>query len=699
MAFKTNRLRQQLLLVLLTAFPICCLPSALCGEATPPDVATEKKSEPQPNVKKAAADQSIFTLPIEQLMNIQVTSVSKAPSKVSESPTAIHVITQEDIRRSGANSIPEALRMAPGLSVARVTGNQWAISARGFNFVFANKLLVMIDGRSVYTPLFSGTLWDVQDTMMEDIDRIEVIRGPGATLWGSNAVNGVINIITKNANETQGGLAVAGAGTEERALGAVRYGGKPAKNVAIRGFVKYFENDEQALPGGKDASDDWRMGRGGFRADWKASKDDTVTFHGEAYRGRVGETLTVPSLTPPFDRELTGDGKVSGASFHSRWSHQFSEQSEMQLGLYYDRTDRTKIGIAEDHRDTVDLDFQHHFHWQRNNIVYGMGYRVSHDNTESGAVSFDPQSRTVHLLSAFIQDEITVLKDRLHVTFGTKLEHNEITGFEIQPSARVLFTPDRRNTLWASASRAVRTPARVDYDARVDIQALPPGTLGPGTPAALISAFSDDDFQSETLMAYELGFRTRPHPRISLDIAGFFNDYDNIRSVEPGGTSLETTPAPAHLLIRNDFGNKRSGSAYGGEAVVTAQLQKWWRIQGTYSFLRVDMQQGSSLDPGANAAERTDPRNQVGVRSMMDLPKKVELDLWLRYVDSLSGLNVPSYFVGDVRVGWRPVQRLDVSLVGRNLFDTQHPEFSTSFIRTQPTEVQRSVFLKFTLKF
>jgi iron complex outermembrane receptor protein len=668
--------------------------------------ADEGLDQKKPAAKMPAADTKPppveFTLSLEQLMNIQVTSVSKTPEKARQAAAAVYVITGEDIRRSGATSIAEALRMAPGLEVARLTGNRWAISSRGFNDILTNKLLVLIDGRSVYSPLFAGVFWGVQDTLLEDIERIEVVRGPGATLWGANAVNGVINVITKSAKDTQGGLVSAGGGTEELGFGAVRYGGKIGQNVAIRGYVKYFDRDDQALANGKDAFDEWQMGRGGFRLDWDAAPDDRVMFQGDAYAGSAGEAAQAGFLTPPFSRQMTGHGDIAGGDVLGRWTHTFTPSSSMQMQLYYDRTDREDVGVV--HRelcDTVDFDFQHQFSLgERQKVVWGAGYRLVADSVDPGALaSFNPASRTTNLFSAFVQDEISLLKDKLALTVGSKFEHNDFSGFEIQPSARLLWTPQAHHTIWASVSRAVRCPARADQDLRAKVTALPPGAIAPGSPVALVSLFGDKDFKSEQLLAYELGYRVQPHSKLSLDFAGFYNVYDDLATREDGAPFPERIPAPPHLVVPRTLANKMDGQNCGGEAVVTWQAQKWWRLSANYSFLSMHLHPDrGSTNTLAENAERESPRNQVMLRSLMDLPRNVALDVALRYVDRLPAIHVPAYIEGDVRVGWKPTKKLELSLVGQNLFDNQHPEFHRD--PTFPsTEVQRSVYLKVMFKF
>lgn len=634
-------------------------------------------------------------------MEIEVTSVSRTSEPAHHAPAAVHVITGDDIRRSGVTSIAEALRLAPGVQVGRITANQWAISIRGFNDVFATKLLVLMDGRSVYTPTFSGTYWDVQDTLLEDIDRIEVIRGPGATMWGSNAVNGVVNIITKSAKDTRGGLVTAAAGNEDNALAAVRYGTKVGqRDLYIRGYLSYSDRDDQALSHGRDAFDEWRMARGGVRLDWDLSADDALVVDGGLYAGQVGEGVPTPMLAPPYQRRRLYDSDVRGGHLLSRWTRTLSEKSDIQLQLYYDRTDREKSGLGEA-RDTLDVDFDYNFSiGDRHHVVCGAGYRVTRDDFDNTFVlTFDPAQRTSHLVSAFAQDEITLLKDRLFLSLGTKLEHNDFTGLEVQPGARLTWTPHKQHTVWASVARAVRTPSRGSDDLRINAVVLPPGTLGPGSPLAIIRADGDKDVRSEELLAWELGYRAQPHSRVSFDLAGFYNHYDHAGSNEPADPFLEATPAPAHMVFSTIRGNKQAAGSYGGEAVVTGQLQSWWRVQAQYSYLHMHIESHSLNPTPVRRHGGVDPRNQFALRSMMTLPHNVELDVGLRYVDSLFALDVPHYLEGDVRVGWRPLKRLDLSLIGRNLFDSQHPEFRQSQGETLETETQRSFMLKATWKF
>ncbi|MBI3849398.1 MAG: TonB-dependent receptor [Verrucomicrobia bacterium] len=625
---------------------------------------------------------------MEDLMNIEVTSVSKKPEKLADAAAAVTVITQEDIRRSGVTSVAEALRLAPGLQVARQDAHNWAISARGFNEVFANKLQVLIDGRSVYTPLFSGVFWDVQDLMLEDVDRIEVIRGPGATLWGANAVNGVINIITKPAKETQGTLLVAGVGTEEQGFGAVRYGDKLGENTYFRVYGKFANHDDSVIPFGGDANDGWYSGRGGFRVDWTPSDTHLLTLQGDAYEGRVEQTFTNATPTPPFVQTVMDNYITRGGNMLGRWTRTFSEDANLQLQVYYDRTERD-TAIFSEKRDTFDFDLQDRFALgSRNDLVCGAGYSLSSDKIgNTYTLSFSPARRNTQLFSSFVQDEIKLWPERLRLTLGSKFEHNDYTGFEVQPNARLLWTPHEMHTVWASVSRAVRTPSRAENDVRLN----QPGPF-PGTVTSILGSRA---FESEELLAYELGYRVRPHERLSFDMAAFYNDYDKLRSFEPGA------PVPGvPVIIPLTVNNLLEGETYGVEFSPTWQATDWWRLQAAYSWLSIQLHnRPGSADPISHGAEGRSPQHQFFVRSLMDLTRHWELDGEVRYVDGLPNLKISSYVVMDVRLAWRPNKNLELAVVGQNLLDNRHSEFAPTLLRTQATAVENSVYFKVTWRF
>src|ERR1700681_2250715 len=510
----------------------------------------------------------VTAITLEDLMNLQVTSVSKRAQKLADAAAAIFVITQDDIRRSGASSIPEALRLAPGLEVARIDENKWAIGSRGFNGRFDNKLLVLIDGRSVYTPLFSGVYWNIQDVMLEDVDRIEVIRGPGATLWGANAVNGVINIITKAAKSTQSALAAAGGGTETRGSGSVRYGGRLNQGTYYRGYAKYFNVGPSIDPStGRRADDNWDALRGGFRTDWTSSGPDSLTVQGDLHRSGYGETLTVPSLNTPYSSTFPNQGSISGGNLLGRWNHAFANSST-SLQMYYDHTSITENSLFTDHQDIFDIDFQHTFHaTESQDVVWGLGYRSSRDgNNSSSVVSLQPNQLTLNQFSAFAQDEISLFDKRLRITLGSKFEHNGFTGFEIQPNTRLLWTITRNQSLWTAVSRATRTPALTEEGLRLNSAVVPPGTPQNPTPLpVLISVFGSRQFKSEDLLAYEAGYRVQVTSNFSTDIAVFYNHYTHLRTAEPGAPFLEVNPTPLHIVAPFFAGNKMSGGTYGTE--------------------------------------------------------------------------------------------------------------------------------------
>lgn len=629
---------------------------------------------------------------IEELMNIEITSVSKRPEKLSEVSAAVFVITNEDIRRSGATSIPEALRMAPGIEVARIDANKWAISSRGFSDLYSSKLLVLIDGRSVYSPLFSGVYWDVQDTLLEDIDRIEVIRGPGATIWGANAVNGVINIITRSAKYTQGWLVTAGAGTEEQGFTGLRYGGTSGEDSFYRVYAKYFNRDDGTLPSGDEGSDEWDALRAGFRFDRQISDNNSFSVMGDIYDGDSGQTLTTPDSNPLSMRTFEDTIKIRGGNILARLEHMISDGSEMALQLYYDRTERESNSL-EEIRNTFDIDFNHCFPLgDRFDIIWGLGYRYTTDRTDgSFAVVYDRDSRHDDLFSAFIQGEITLVEERLSMICGSKFEHNDYTGFEYQPSLRFLWTPSDHHSIWTSVSRAVRTPARSNHDIRINTAILP-GNM-------VMSILGDNDFDSEELLAYELGYRFIPTDRISIDIAAFYNTYDNLMTNEPGTPFFETNPAPPHLVIPLYMDNRMNGDTYGVEVAAKWAITDCWKIKAGYSFLQIQLHaDASSGATGPEDAEGNSPHNRFNLLSCLDLPYGLEFDQSLYYADNLPGMNVKNYIRVDVRLGWHPTDGIDLSICGQNLFDSRHPEFGDSGGVTA-TEVERSVYGKVTWKF
>jgi iron complex outermembrane recepter protein len=635
----------------------------------------------------------ITSMSVEDLMNLEVTSVSKRSQRVANAAAAIFVLTQEDIRRSGARNIPEALRMVPGLEVARIDENKWAIGARGFNGRFDNKLLVLIDGRSVYTPLFSGVYWDIQDVPLEDIDRIEVIRGPGATLWGANAVNGVINIITKPAEATQSGFVKAEGGNEQLAAGSARYGDKIGSKGYYRVYGKYFDWGSSSNLAGQDAFDGWHQLRGGFRSDWTLSPADSLTVQGDLYNSRNGETLTIPMLSAPYSTTFANAGEYSGGNLLGRWTHS-SNGNSISLQGYFDRTNYSDNNLFVDHESVYDIDFQHDFHvGQKHEIVWGGGYRSIQDrNVPTFTVAVQPTQAQYNQFSAFVQDEISLLDQRLRVTVGSKFEHNDFTGFEVEPNIRFLANISSVQSVWAAVSRAVRTPALTEEGLRLNEAVVPPGVPPFNSPLPVIEAvYGNKKFQSEDMLAYEVGYRVQANSKLSLDVATFYNNYTNLRTAEPGTPFLEGNPIPTNVVFPLVAFNKMSGGTYGIEPFADWKVLPRWKLFGSYSFLQMKIHKDNdSLDPVADVPNGQNPQHQFYFRSALDLPKNIEEDLMVRYVSELSGLNIPSYASLGGGVRWRPTSNLELSFFGENWTNNRHMEFVPDFINTMPTAVGRS---------
>ncbi|MEM7235626.1 MAG: TonB-dependent receptor, partial [Planctomycetota bacterium] len=629
-------------------------------------------------------DEGMLDLDLDDLMNIdvEVTSVSRKAQRLQDTPAAIFVVTGEDIRRTGSTNIPDALRYVPGIQVGRINASTWAIGTRGFNNEFTNKLLTMMDGRSIYTPVFGGTYWDANDTLMEDIDRIEVVRGPGGTLWGANAVNGVINILTKRPKDTQGLLVSGGVGTKEEGFGGARYGGKIGENAHYRVYGKYFQRD-----GGYGfAADDWNNLQGGFRAEWEPTAQDLINIQGDVYHGDSGQFSRAVSLTPPFFRAGTIDQRRQGMNALGRWTHKFSDGADTRFQIYLDEYRRSNQILS--HRvQTLDMEFQNRFQLPgRNELIWGADFRFQHDEmTATETITMTPPVRDYQRAGVFVQNEWKAIEDTLSITAGTKVEVNDFTGFEIQPSARAFWKVHERHSLWASVSRAVRTPTRINEDANIlfgidATSGLPTRVLGDGT------------LNSEELLAYELGYRTRPHDRVSLDFVGFLHDYENIHGL--------TAAAPTAGFIPLPFSNNLKAETYGIEAAATFLLLKdWnviknWKLYATYNWLKVDTRP-VGVSSNANAPETQAPRNQFTIRSSMNITDDVDFDIGFRYTDDISGVGAPSYFVMDVRVAYRPVKNLEVSVAARNLLDNHHFEFPLQTF-TVPSQVEPSIFAQLT---
>jgi iron complex outermembrane recepter protein len=643
----------------------------------------------------------LMHLSLEELMNIEVFSVARKEQKLFSSAAAISVITQEEIRRSGLTSLPELLRLVPGLQIGRVDANKWALTARGFNGRFANKLQVLIDGRSLYTPLFAGVFWREQDLVLEDIEHIEVIRGPGATLWGANAVNGIINIITKEAAETQGVLASVGFGSEELGFGSARYGGSWGDDGHYRIFAKFTERDPFVDAAGVEMADGWRSERAGFQLNWAPGRRNTLMLQGQMYGGEAGQTYEViRSVKPPFIENFDEDSKFAGGHLMARWERTNRSGSQAALQIYYDRHELDDSVMSET-RHTADVDFQYELAiGGAQEVVWGVEYWYSRDDI-TVAFPFDvtPKKRGVQMASAFVQDDIALVPDHLRLTLGSKFEHGEYTGFEIQPNARLLWQIGDRQTLWGAVARAVRTPSRAEVDGKFPSQVLPSTSSAPNALDGIFSLFGSEDMKSELLLAMEIGYRLQPAEFLSFDLTAFHNRYDRLLSVELGTPTVESIPVP-YLSIPIMAGNKRKGDTYGLELEVESQVREGWRLHGTYTFLemRLDLDK-DSRDTTGDAAEGEVPQHQLSLGSALDLPHDIELDCQFRYVDELPNLGVDSYVSFDARLGWQPIEEVRLSLVGQNLLDSHRIEYSPEFVDTLPTETQRGLYGRITWSF
>jgi iron complex outermembrane receptor protein len=641
-------------------------------------------------------DLTQFTL--EDLMNVQVISVSKKEQKLAKTGAAIFVITQEDIRRSGATNIPDVLRIAPGVDVAQIDSNHWAISVRGFNSVFANKVLVLIDGRTVYLDSGSNVFWDQVDVPLENIDHIEVIRGPGGTVWGANAVNGVISIITKNAKATQGGLITAGAGSKESAEGLVQYGGKIGSTGEYRVFGRYFNVNNALTPGGQSAADEWHAEHGGFRSDWNLSTRDTLTVQGDFFRSDAGGRVrTVFSNALPLQDTLNVSIANTTGNIQGRWNHTLKSGSDTSLQVYYDYDHRPDQGQVDETHHKVDLDFSHHVAaGSRNDVVWGLSYRFEADDIRAGyAVQFLPPRSRRNLFSTFVQDEIK-LTHSISLTLGSKFEHNAFTGFEYEPSAQLVWTPSNRHTLWASAARAIRQPSLVDEGLQKELAVRPLS----GGAFAVPTLFGNPQLKAEQLRDYEVGYRSQLTQRLSLDVTAFESFYRGIRTAEPEAPVFTLNPGPPHLVFPLRFENLAAAQNYGTELFATWDVTGRWRVSTGYSWLRMSIvRDPSSHDSTIEQTTGESPEHQYQVRSWLKLHKNLDWDSTLIYVSALPHLAIPGYFRLDSRLGWRLGEFVEIGIVGQNLLSPRHLEFLDTHAFILNSEVERSVLGKITWRF
>jgi iron complex outermembrane receptor protein len=614
---------------------------------------------------------------LTELGEVEVTTVTKEPEEAWRTPAAVYVITQADIERSGATNIPEALRLAPGVEVAQINSNRWAIGIRGFGGRFSRDVLVLIDGRSVYSTLLAGTYWEAQNLPLQDVDRIEVVRGPGGTIWGPNAVNGVINIITKSSTDTHGDMVSAGGGNVDQGSFVARHGASPGKNFDYRIYGMGFVRGPEFHVNG-DNYDRWRDIQGGFRADFTRSNRDRYMVQGELYTEGVGEDVTAATYSPPYSQTLDGTAPVSGGNLTGRWHRIQGAGKDMQLEAYYDWTKRNEPNFAES-RNTFDLDFLHRFPLPaREQLSWGFGVRFSKatDPTIISGLYFLPMTRTDELYSGFVRDEIGLVRNRLSLTLGTKLLKTNYTGLELQPTARLLWTPSTGQSLWAAFTHAVRTPSAAERAFYLS------GFIGfgPGGIPYFARFNANPDFGSEQLNGYELGYRRLLWSRVYFSVTGFYNHYHDLFSEDiVGAPYLETTPAPVHYLLPAEFGNGLLGTTKGLEFAPEWNPTSFWQLRASYSYLQMNLTRSpNSLDVGtASIIEGSSPHHEASVQSGFDLTKSLNLDLTYRYVSALRAQMVKPYSTGDVRFGWKLRPSLEFSVVGRNLFQPYHFEFAS----------------------
>ncbi len=634
--------------------------------------------------------QNLSQLSLQQLGDVEVRTVTKEPEQVWNTAAAVYVLTQEDIRRSGATTIPDVLRLVPGVEVSRIDADHWAIGIRGFGSGFSKSVLVLIDGRSVYTQLYAGVYWDVQNVPMEDVDRIEVIRGPGGTIWGANAVDGVINIITKSAADTHGGLIAAGGGTVDEGREDVRYGGAVSKSFNYRVYGMSFRDAGEFHPDHNDF-DAWELGQAGFRTDWSHGTHDTLTVQGDFYNGSEGQLVAVTYYSPPGVVNVPSPALVSGGNVLERWQHKIGDGSDFQVQAYYDRTVRLSPQLGEV-RNTFDVDFLYHLRLKaRQNLLLGAGGRWSPDSIVQGAksVMFEPAHETDRIFSWFVQDDIAIVPKKVTLTLGSKFEHNNYSGFDVQPSGRLLWTPTVHQTFWAAITRAVRTPSRLDEDLQLT------DSLLHGFPLYL-RVLGNGQFGDEEMVGSEAGYRTLIATGLYIDVAMFHNHYDRLYGYGDNTVYLESA-GPAGEILQLSPVNVLGGDTNGFEISPDWKPTAWLQLKGSYSYLHLAMHNQPGLtDPlGDIASENgSSPHHEIVAESLINLPKRFEIDPTYRYVSALTSPQVPAYSTVDLRVGWHMNREIELSVAGQNLIQPSHPEFSGD--PGPLVGIKRSVFGKIT---
>ena len=632
-----------------------------------------------------AQPDQLKNLSLEELGNIEVTTVSKEPEEVWRTPAAVFVLTRDDIRRSGATTLPDLLRTVPGVDVAELQGNQWAVGIRGFNSAFSKDVLLLIDGRSSYTPLFEGVYWDVQDVLLDDVERIEIIRGPGGTIWGANAVNGVINIVTRNSRDTQGTLASGSSGYVDRFNGSIREGMRYGDHLQFRLFAKgLVREDEQNLK--SDPYDRWHLAHGGFRADWNPNQQDSFTAQGDAYTGASGQQISIGSYATVKQLVIDDTFTISGGDIVLNWQHNYAGGSDLHAHAYFDLTCRQGTEFGET-RDTIDFDFIDHVNMlRRQNLIWGAGVRLSPSSIiqTQPTVDFEPHGQMDSIYSAFLQDSFHLLPNSLTFTLGSKFENNNYTGFEIQPNGRLLWNPLTHAALWAAVSRAVRTPGRLDRDLQLtDVDTT--------TPPILVRVLGDPNFKSEDLLGYEAGYRQLLTSKLYADVAAFKNHYDKLESYGTQSFSTISTPIAAEVL-NIPFANGIDGNTDGVEITPDWKPVGWWELKGNFSHLHLDAHPRPGFNDTGTAAsyEGSAPHRMATLQSLINLRHSAEFDFDYRFVSRLPAQKVESYQTMDAHASWMPDKSLRFTVSGRNLLQPHHHEFAGD--NDLPVGIRRSVY-------
>jgi iron complex outermembrane receptor protein len=609
-------------------------------------------------------------LTIEELANVQVESISRRQESRIEASGAVHVVTEEDLRRSGITTLPDALRLVPGVQSSRIDADEWALAVRGFASRLSRSVLVTLDGRSLWTPLFAGVFWDEHDTALLDLDRIEVSRGPGGALFGANAFNGIVAIHTRPADRTQGGLVNLGLGTAEQTATA-RYGGRAGTGLHYRAWAQYRRRDGTTPVGDGGYDDTWTLGSGGFRAD-RVSGDDAVTVQGDLHFGEAGVSVGVASFTPPFTSTVVGDAEFSGGNLLARWRNGSVAGGDVTVQAYYDRTRREEPHFRET-RNTFDLDAQHHFARGRHDFVWGLNARTSQGEFHGLPTLFmEPARRRDDIASLFVQDELRA--GRFRLAAGAKAEWNDYSGWHVMPSVRAALVSGRHN-LWASANTAVRTSSRVERDIVLY-------TLVAPTPPSFARVAGSDAFLSERVTAYEAGYKARIGDRVYFDLAGFHHDFDDLASNEIAGPPFVETgaaPEPPRVVVPLSFANLKDGEVSGAEAAATWAVRPGWRMQGAYSYLRVNLTPLPESTDRSEALEGNSPRHQFWAASYLTLGARTDLDFTLRHVTGIPSFDVDAFTELDVRLAHRPRRGLELAVVGQNLLHDEHVEFGGGF--------------------